>query len=200
MGCFSCKTPARPRPAAPRRLGSAPPTGHVFLACRKREIRLHNRQTPSLFSFCLFLLHHPFSLDIFLPLYLSLPPLSPPPLPFLFVDGASERIPLCICLCFHHERQGERGHGGRWWGGGSIVLHRGATSNEKRHVSVDYTTLFFSFSAVKAAEQCENNQRKPAVCSSRTPPPHTLVYAACKQHALLLFPCVEDALIVCQWG
>ena len=85
-------------------------------------------------------------------------------------------------------------------GGGSIVLHRGATSNEKRHVSVDYTTLSFSFSAVKAAEQCENNQRKPAVCSSRTPPPHTLVYAACKQHALLLFPCVEDALIVCQWG
>lgn len=89
----------------------------------------------------------------------------------------------------------------RSYGGGvSIVLHREATSNEQTHVLVVYKTLFSFFPAVKAAEQCKNNRRKPAVCSSHTPPPHKLVYAACKQQTLLLFLCVEDALIVCQWG
>lgn len=37
MGYFSCKTAARPRPAASRRLGSAPSTGHVLLAGGKRD-------------------------------------------------------------------------------------------------------------------------------------------------------------------
>lgn len=94
----------------------------------------------------------------------------------------------------------DREKGVIWRGGGSIVLHREATSNEQTHVLVVYKTLFSFFPAVKAAEQCKNNRRKPAVCSSHTPPPHKLVYAACKQQTLLLFLCVEDALIVCQWG
>lgn len=114
------------------------------------------------------------------------------------MDEASERFLLSICLCFHHVGQGERGH--MEGGGGSIVLPREATSNEQTHVLVVYKTLFSFFPAVKAAEQCKNNRRKPAVCSSHTPPPHKLVYAACKQQTLLLFLCVEDALIVCQWG
>lgn len=108
MGCFSCKTPARPRPAASRRLGSAPSTGHVLLAWRKREIRLQNTPTASLFFFRFFFsLYHLFSIP--------LPHTTP--VPFLSFSSLFatfmlcvfvERILLSIWLCFH-QRAGERG-------------------------------------------------------------------------------------------
>lgn len=157
MGCFSCKTPARPRPAASRRLGSAPSTGHVLLAWRKREIRLQNTQTPSLFCFR------------FTTSSVRRSPLSHPQshsFSFLFPT-----LLFAVCLwtvhlgafCWASDYVSIRETGGEgslssMTTGRSIVLHRVTISNGNSAFLLDYK-IHFSFFGTKTCRIWEQNPK-----------------------------------------
>lgn len=147
MGCFSCKTPARPRPAASRRLGSTPSTGHVLLAGRKRDKA--SKHTDSVAS-----PPHPrvttTSSDCCSPLPL---PLLPSLCHFSHVFLFVERILLSIWLCFHH----------RQWGSLSTMTWRAIGGQLSMGIFRFPTTaeLTFHFAVLKPIEEPEKTPETP---------------------------------------
>lgn len=94
--------PGHPRAAASGCLGSAPSTGHVLVAGRKKRDKA-SKHTGCISFILFFSLQHLFSPTFSSPS----PPVSLFPSYFsVFVNGASERI----CLCFHQrDVESERG-------------------------------------------------------------------------------------------